>query len=265
MKSKCFWCCALLGLLILILALPAFADVIVEPNDLFYQTHRDECERVTSRSYLVNSEQGYIYVYKDPQLGTTMKGLSNGERVIVSYLYIDKNGGEWGCGNISEGGWYRMSELSLCYDSIAFFEEHGDDCVNYKQGSHTLEADMENPIIAWAYPGGELRQKLTWDPSDAIETAFTDELGNVWGYIAYERGLRDLWICLSDPHSETVGGYAAEENGISLKAEPLPSSKIPPSRGNIKVYVGIGIAVGCVVIGSACGIFILSRKKKKEA
>ena len=57
---------ALLFVLLLLVPALAFADVIVEPDNSFYRTHRSECQRQTGRTYLANGPDGTLDLYTAP-------------------------------------------------------------------------------------------------------------------------------------------------------------------------------------------------------
>ncbi len=273
---------ALVCVTALSLALPVLADVIIEPSDAFYAQHSDECEYQQPRRYIVNTEEGHAYLYVSPVSTLTVKGYPNGEQISISWLYTDKNGDEWGL--IShETGWFRMSELTVVYDSVSFLEEHKHEMTEYVKGTYTLEASEEMPIPMWAYPH-KMRDSYFYSDDIAayVQTIYTDAEGVVWGYISYYMGTRNVWVCLSDPYREaktetatgedeapavseevptvTVGGAKVE-----LKAEPTPADEIPASAGNVKILAIVGALVGVVVLVTAAVTFVLFAAKKRQA
>ena len=69
--------------LALTVTLPAAADIIIEPDGVFYNTHRNECYYV-GRSYIANGKEGHVAVYSAP--GALMpEYMTNGERVYISH------------------------------------------------------------------------------------------------------------------------------------------------------------------------------------
>ncbi len=250
-------------LMLTVLALPVAADVIYEPQDSFYAEHHNECTYNGYRRYLTNSEAGYVYLYQNPKSKVTVASYPNGETVSISWLYTAENGEVWGIIH-DDSGWVKMSELSVIYDSESFLEDHKDECRPYTEGTFTIDASEENPVIIWAYPGGEKEDfTFTWPEFiQSVQMTYSDDAENVWGYIGYARGIRDVWVCLNAPHSETVGGYALEHNEVELKAEPTPPEEIPVSEGNTTVFVIVGVLIAAVVIGTVVIIAVTFRKKK---
>ena len=52
-------------MLLALMVTPAFADLIIEPNNSFYERHRDECV-YHDRGYIANGEKGYVTVLTAP-------------------------------------------------------------------------------------------------------------------------------------------------------------------------------------------------------
>ena len=257
---------ALICLMLTVLAIPAAADIIYEPNNLFYNTHKDDCEYLRVRHYVANSEAGYVYLYQSPDNPMTVRSYPNGEEVAIIWLYTAPDGAQWGL-NGDESGWICLSDWSLVYDSREFLKDHEAECVPYEEGSfEPINGSNESPVLTWAYPGGELRErKITeGELTYFVGQTYTDEGGTVWGYIGYRYGERDFWICLSNPYDESVGGYALPEHEITLKQEPAAVDAIPVSDGNKTALIVAGVLIVGVVIGTAVIIRVVFVKKKKQ-
>ncbi len=286
-KSLKIFAFALLCTMLLFVALPVCADVIVEPRDDFFDEHQDECVYNNFRQYVVNTDKGYAYLYVDPESNLTIKGYSNGEAVRISWLYTDKSGEVWGVLSY-DTGWFRMSDLTVVYDGYSFIEDHGHEFEAYVQGSYNISASEDDPVEIWQYPGKRLG--FSYDYNDIggfISQTYTDEDGIVWGYISYLVGSRNVWICLSGNESDiieesevtvdlkaepTVTDPAPNEkptvtvNGevIDLKAEPVPHDQIPANPGHYKTLIIVGVLVGGVVVITAVAIVIYGKKRAKN-
>ncbi len=248
------------------LAVPAAADVIIEPENLFYATHRDECEYLRVRYYLTNSETGYVYLYQSPDNALTVRSFPNGEKLALTWLYTEPNGEEWGM-IYDESGWFRLSDLSLVYDSREFLKDNESKCVPYEKDSfEPINGSNGSPILTWAYPGGELRERKITDGevTEFVSKSYTDENGTVWGYIGYRYGERDFWVCLTAPYDETVGEYALPEHEIALKHAPVAEEDIPVSKTNISTAIIAGVLIVAVVIGTAVIIRVMFVKKRQK-
>ena len=248
------------------LVIPASADVIVEPSNLFYATHREECEYLRVRYYLTNSDAGYVYLYQSPDNALTVSSYPNGEQVALTWLYISPEGEEWGL-VADESGWLRLSDLSLIYDSREFLKDNESSCLPYEKDSFApIEGSNATPILTWTYPGGELRErKITeGEITEFVSKTYTDESGTVWGYIGYRYGEREFWVCLTAPYDETVGGYALPDHEITLKQEPTAAQDIPVSSSNTVILVVVGVLIAAVVIGTAVLIRVAFTHKSKK-
>ncbi len=254
----------LVCIMLVSLILPAFADVIVEPADSFYTLHRDECVYNNYRTYIVNTNEGHAYLYVSPDSAITVEGYSNGEKVGISWLYTDKKGEVWGVLS-HKSGWFRMSDLSVVYDSFSFSEEHSGEMQKYIAGSYTVEATEEKPVIMWKYPGNRYELPTAFrggNIAEYVSQTYTDAEGNVWGYIVYYMGHKNIWVCLSDPYGEKVNATA--DGDLPLKAEPTPPQDIPLSEGNKNTFITVGALVGGVLLLTAVLITAIFVKKKKN-
>ena len=248
------------------LTLPAAADIIIEPSNLFYATHRDKCEYLRVRHYLTNTAEGYVYLYQSPDNTLTVKSYPNGEKVALTWLYTAPDGEEWGM-LYDESGWFRLSDLSLVYDSREFLKDNEDKCVPYEKGdAEAINGSNASPVISWTYPGGEKEEyRITnGDVTEFVGKTYTDANGTVWGHIGYMYGMRDFWVCLTAPYDESVGGYALPEHEITLKQEPLAQDAIPVSRANVSTAIIAGVLIVAVVIGTAVLIRVMYVKKKQN-
>ena len=240
-------------LMLTALALPAAADIIYEPNNLFYNTHREECEYLRVRHYVANSAEGYTYIYQSPDNTLTVRSCPNGEDVAITWLYTAPDGTEWGMVG-DESGWIRLSTWSLVYDSREFLKDNEDKCIPYEKDSfEPINGSNGTPVLTWTYPGGELRErKITeGELTEFVSKTYTDENGVVWGYIGYRYGERDFWVCLSAPYDESVGGYALPEHEITLLQPPVAQEDIPVSSGNKTALIVAGVLIVAVVVGTA--------------
>ena len=105
------------------LALPVAADIIYEPSNLFYNTHREECEYLRVRHYVANTKEGYAYLYQSPDNAMTVRAYPNGEEAAITWLYTAPDGAQWGMVG-DESGWIRLADWSLVYDSREFLKDH---------------------------------------------------------------------------------------------------------------------------------------------
>lgn len=248
------------------LALPVAADIIYEPSNLFYNTHREECEYLRVRHYVANTKEGYAYLYQSPDNAMTVRAYPNGEEAAITWLYTAPNGAQWGMVG-DESGWICLADWSLVYDSREFLKDHETECVPFEgESAAEIPATEEKPVIAWSYPGGD-RAEYTLSSGNVayfVGQTYTDANGTVWGHIGYMYGMRDFWVCLSNPYDESVGGYALTEHEITLKQEPVAADAIPVSDGNKVMLIAVGVLIVGVVIGTTVIIRVAFVKKNKQ-
>ena len=253
-------------LMLTALTIPAAADVIIEPQNLFYLTHRDECEYLRVRQYLANSDAGYVYLYQSPDNKMTVGSYPNGEKLALTWLYVAPDGTEWGL-LYDESGWFCLNDLSLVYDSREFLKDNETLCQPYEKGSfESIAASNASPVWTWTYPGGERQEYdiTNGDVTEFVSKTYTDENGAVWGHINYMYGMRDFWVCLSKPYDENAGGFALSDHEITIKVAPTPADEIPVSENNKVLLIVAGVLVVAVVIGTAVLIRTSFAKKKEQ-
>lgn len=250
--------------LVLVLALsPAVrADVILEPQDSFYNQHRDEC-RYIDRSYYADGPDGSVTVYRNPENAAVVEKLDNGTEVWISYIYTGKDGIAWGfCEHYGEDhwtGWMPMDYLLLKYDSIAFQEEFAARIID---ASGEVPTYGENRVHFWGYPGSDtLWAAMVIDEcyQPQYMQTFTDDAGRKWGYVNYYMGIRDVWVCLDDPTADYDTLYAAHApQTVTHPARCGTTDEIKPGGINMETVL---LAAGAVAAVSAAFLW-LTRKKK---
>jgi len=252
----------------------ALADVLWEPSDDFYSKHYRDCEYVY-RNFICNGGLGYVNVYRDPESGKVIDSFKNGTKVYISQSYkykgtvygvaqyiFDESGEavpDFRYDKSAETGWIDMSELSLVYDAIAFDEEHSSEYV-----SKEIELDISEykNLVLWSYPGsGVVSASIPTSDISGIEelnlsTVWTDEEGREWANIGYWRGIRNVWLCISEPENENLDfeTRVSEPDVLIPAAEEIPE----PKNGNLTLII---VIVAAVVVLTLVIILILRRKK----
>ncbi|MDR1693056.1 MAG: hypothetical protein LBR72_06820, partial [Oscillospiraceae bacterium] len=190
----------LILLVLLALPLPAHADVIVEPENAFYQRHRGEME-YEQRGYYVNGEDGWLPVVEEPGSDKVLWTVQNGEVLRIMFLYAD-SWDFWGVAERRtndrwESGWVPMDRMVLKYDAQSFEEDH-----SFTSFNGTFERVSEaQTVTLWTYPGsGEVAAE--WDTESVMGwlgnmteniQAYDDPDGREWVYIPYLGGIRNVW------------------------------------------------------------------------
>ena len=238
---------AMVFALVLLLPSLAFADVIVEPDNSFYRTHKEECQHREGRTYLADGPDGSLNLYTAPG-GTVSETLQNGAAFYCQWTYTDKQGIVWGFSE-GHGAWVPLGYTMVQYDHIAFREEHADK-ITTPTNTMTMECKS---VYLYEYPGAP--NPLQMGNLDlTAEQLYTDEQGRQWGYVSYVYGIRNKWFCLDDPANDQLSGEkkAAVPSGYEAPEE-LPTVS---NRGVIAAVVG-GVALVTLAV-----VLLLFRRKK---
>lgn len=265
-----------LTLIALLTLLPAArADVIWEPDNRFYERHSDECEYI-DRRYYANGPDGFVTLYDAPDGSAYSAQYENGVVLNGQFQYRD-----WMCvyrwedgGEVS--GWVPLSQLYLIYDSVSFEEEYGSRFEPYNGEFAGYDGPAEG-IRLYEYPGyGWPKYTLSADQQDWLDclrgTAGNpsyisqvyrdDSRDEVWGYVGYLYGMRDLWVCLNNPTRDGVMNCSDEESVvrdlIASGGIVSPQTPVPPSGAALPYILVVG-----VVAVTAALLFVFYGKKRK--
>ena len=252
MKRFCLILCAIL---MLFASAASYADVLIEPENAFYRSHRDECQHTAYRVYVTEEER---IVYTAPY-GMKILSKGVGTNFGIEWLYTESDGSVWGYWNDwSNAGWIEMSEMKVVYDDISFREEHGSEIVPNTDGRPFLDWITEPSAAVYVYPCGPFSyQHMGFSEEWASpECFYTDADGRLWGYVGYLYGHIDAWVCLDDPGNETLG----------TAQEKLLDTDYQPSRNGGFAVSAVFWVIGTVVLVSGTAavlLVILLRRKRK--
>lgn len=241
-----------------------YGDVIWEPGDSFYERERENCHYI-NRTYFANGDKGYVTVYKNPESSKVVTDIENGEDIHISFTYEDKSGREWGITELNDNtksyksGWMLMEELIARYDHISFCEDHENEFEDY-DGSFDPNK-YEDKIVVWKYPGsGIIHSNINIDELKEnlpeFSYKYTDNEGNEWAHFGYYMGMRDGWVCLTDPENEDLPTINVEYEGLIPASKP---DRTPTQRNGLWLF--IGLAAGVVTV-TAVLIKVFYGKKK---
>lgn len=259
----------------------ALADVIVEPNDDFYSSHRDDCV-YNGREYFSNGPTGYLDVYDRP--GGTLVGRSaNREGFRVQFNYLEGTT-QWGVVNYeydngviessddwdAATGWVKMSDMTIKYDSKEFQKDHAAEILT---DTDTQTVDLSGlygkEIVFWTYPhsGEDMDDDVVLSEDYGIEfdSYYVDAEGLNWGHCGYYMGLKDFWVCISDPTNENL---SVSEQKVDFFT-PGPgdgttpaASTAAPAPANLTLIIIVCVAVLAVI--TVILIFVVRKKNKNE-
>lgn len=239
------------------------ADLIFEPQDSFYEKHKDACEYV-NRVYVVNGYGGETDVYDSPGSAEKVMTIQNRETYYISFVYTDKKNVKWGFVEDSQenGGWVPMDYMYPVYDSQSFYEEYKEKITS--KGGVVPNVTKGDVIYGWKYPGSETKFKIEiMEDSFDYGSEFTDEEGMHWGNVGYYMGNKDFWVCIDEPENpdlpvreinrdiaeapETIPGVAETSSEAPEKIPGVhETSSVKSKAGNIRlvaVLVGLTAAV----------------------
>lgn len=253
-------------LLILSMSPGVRADIIYIPEDPFLEDHMESCTR-EDRNYLalVNTN-----LYRSPENDHVEFTFPQGAGIPIYYTYTDARDIVWGYTESYEHdckGWVPMAYLELVYDYISFEEDYGDQFQHLDEWLYLDEACAGQEIHFWSYPGSEWDTPIVLGPNPenlpAYGIYYNDDAGRRWVYINYYMGLKDKWVCASDPTADfaTLYPYGVPDVAPSAPEATLPEAEIKPGKSgglSTDLVIGIGV-VGCVVITCA----VLAKRKKK--
>lgn len=254
------------------LALPlttAFADLIYEPEDDFYNRHRDECT-YEGRTYEILAPDGKAKLYQSPASKDVLAVAENGGQVFVNYVYTPEKGARWGTVIVkNENGywvdaWIPMDYLWLTYDSQAFFADYSAEI--YEEEAFLDIASIDASVVFYSFPGSTVIAReieKEWLPeSFSLTQLFRDDAGT-WGYLPYLYGKVDGWVCLNNPSATPEELYP---NGIPVRDTRLKQTVTeiiePAQNGNLMAIAAV--LVSGVVVSSAALLFLLKKRKANK-
>ena len=268
--KRVFRLIALSLMFVLLLAMTAQADLIVEPQDPFYQAHRRDCERY-HRDHYINASNGALAIYSEPYGTKKLGTLQNGAVVVINYTYEN---GSWGFGLYLDSdsgkyiqGWIDMKQTVLKYDWQCFVEEHSDqfyEDTDYISRTMLKDFERKDLFYIYPYPGVKLLESRTLLASYVVgyhykfQCLFEDINGRIWGCLDQpEHG--GSWLCLSDPTNPDLP--VIEYQTLDTHS----TSEIAPLADSIPAWVLPTCLVAGVAVLSFVLILVLKRKKGTQS
>ena len=260
-----------LGIFIIVMsAISPFAvkaDVLWEPMTDFF-AENGVPTTIERRTYVINSPQGFVNVYKSPDSAATTRQILNGDTFYVYYKGT-YNGKLWGLNTEEE--YICLENTYVLYDHISFAEAYSE---KFEQLSQ-VTVELKKGYIYRSYPGDASYNTLGFDCPEAYPTySFIDENGLKWMYFGYVYGLRNFWVCMDDPYSTEL---AVRE----VPSEAKIYAAATPESDTIKVVAkqdtgttlaisnkGIYIVIACIctfILALVCGFLVLRKTSDEQA
>ncbi len=245
-----------------LLALPALADEIYEPEDSFFRAHRDECEQV--ERYYVAADAGADIVEAPGQ--KSVGRYAAGETVYAEYIWrSEKSGSTWGLVNYKNAdgywdeGWALLDGMRIVPDEREFYAQYGGE-VYTSEDAPEMKLWETGPYF-WPYPGAEApetRLDQFVDPEHFYDAdlilsfyrLYDDAEGRTWGYVGYWR-MYSGWVCLSDPENP------------DLPSIGLDAGAVPMGTGAEATFPWLPVGLACGAVIAAAILLLVLRKRKK--
>ncbi len=189
---------------LLIPSVVAHADVIIEPENEFYEEYKSEIIYL-GRSFIANGKDGFAAVREAPGAKSETGRLQNGEKTYFQYSCL-YDGDYWGYSLVLQG-WIQTDQLLVLYDYVAFEEEHFNELYLYKGDYGKIKETRS--AIAWPWPGADAP---LWTIEDIdmeyfyIIYAYKDSQGREWAF-AESNDYGYMWICLSDLMNSDIPAF----------------------------------------------------------
>jgi hypothetical protein len=99
----------------------------------------------------------------------------------------------------------------------------------------------------------------------SINEIYTDKNDREWGYIGYYCGVRNCWVCISDPAGSTL--ETAPSSPAVPSPDALPSPDVPSvmQKDQTPVLLLIVGIVAAVVVVTGVLIAVFWKKNRKQA
>ncbi len=190
-------------------------DVLTPPQDSFYELYESQCELHDYRSFRAAVD---FDVFASPIDQRSVRRVGVGEVISTNVSYTAPDGVIWSYAysETGIGGWFRMENVSLVYDSIAFTEEHQNELTPYAG-----QLDGFSPtayLYLWTYPGSGEAENICragdeWFTNGDVQNlgeraayVYRDAGGSEWVYLDF---LPSGWVYVPNPEADLRSGVPA--------------------------------------------------------
>lgn len=183
-------------------------DELTPPKDGFYEIYESQCELHDYRSFRAAVD---FDVFASPIDQRSVRRVGVGEVISTNVSYTAPDGVIWSYAysETGLGGWFRMENVSLVYDSIAFTDEHRNELTPYAG-----QLDNFTPVeylYLWTYPGSGEAENVChagdeWFTNGDVQNlgeraayVYRDGSGSEWVYIDF---LPSGWVYVPNPEAD---------------------------------------------------------------
>lgn len=279
MIKRCIVTFILMAVLAASLTIVVYADVIVEVEHEydFYNKNASDCVSL-GRHFLVNGNDGYVYLKSDPGSKNYFEAVKNGEILYIQCTY-NQDGEIWGYARFFQTyRWIPMEDMLLVYDYISFAEEYGKEFYTYA-GSYDAVFEADD-IALWEWPGSGIVSRMlepkvygSFSPENVIRyldgsSAYKDGQGREWIFMSskYATG----WICISDLANTELPAFAPPpepviwkpyEGGEFLASRKSDSEFIKQQNSGSRLPVILIILIAALSVITAILVAVFKKKK----
>ncbi len=244
---KRYICFLLLLILSMLYTLPAFADVIWEPEDDFYWANAEDCVPV-NRTFIAASSMDAINVYVSPENTSVVNTITNNTEIFISWSW-----NEWYYYDI---GWIHSDDVTVVYDNISFIEDN--------EISDYDGEEMSLPVVQlYTYPNSGNSYELIEEKDYSLiggsfSSSYIDANGLNWGYISYYMQ-HEGWVCIDDPTNTSLNSGAVPTD-LSISQKRGSDAEVPNTHYNVLL---IATVLTVAVVSATLFLLIYKRKKVK--
>lgn len=203
-------------------------DVLTGPQNAFYEINSSQCELHDFRSFTAVTD---FDVYTSPVDLTPVRRVARGETLSTNVSFAAADGTVWGYAysdNAAEG-WFRLDNVQVVYDNIAFTQEHQNEFMPYAGQLNGFTP--KEYMYFWTYPGSGQAENICvkgdeWFSTGGLENlgeralyTYRDTAGSEWVYIDFLPG---GWVYVPNP-----------EQNLSGVTNPVPN---PGDNGEDIIY-----------------------------
>ena len=199
-------------------------DVLTPPQDGFYDIYESQCELHDYRSFRAAVD---FDVFASPIDQRSVRRVSVGEVISTNVSYPAPDGVIWGYAysETGLGGWFRMDNVTLVYDSIAFTEEHQNELTPYAG-----QLDGFSPkeyLYLWTYPGSGEAENICRAGDEWFINGDVQNLGERASYV-YRDGSGSEWVYLEF----LPGGWVYVPNPEADLRTGIPNTNVNNNTNN---------------------------------
>lgn len=133
--------------------------------------------------------------------------------------------------------------------SEIFVELYQKDITGWDSANNDAIAGVKK-CVYWTYPGSGKVKTVVNHSAGAMEQGYVDSWGRLWGYVSYDMGHKQGWVCVSDSTNEHI---PADTEVVAAVRRAMLGENLPA----ILLVAGVVVITG----GLLCRFWYKGRKK----